>query len=89
MTGLKDGQAELPNPQMDRRRWNSNCRQEQPVPSVIRTALADHVRSALTTGPATRAARLAAVVAGNARPEAIQPLQRLPDGTYTNVRELC
>jgi len=38
--------------------------------------------------PATRADLLAAAVASNARPRAIQLLQRLPDRAYTNIREL-
>lgn len=38
--------------------------------------------------PVTRADLLAAAVASDARPQAIQLLQRLPDRAYTNIREL-
>ena len=58
------------------------------MPSVTRTELAEHIQAAFTNGPATRADLLAAAVASNTRPQAIQLLHQLPDRTYPSMREL-
>jgi hypothetical protein len=58
------------------------------VPTVTRTELVEHIQTAFSHGPATRADLLAAAVAGNARPQAIDMLRGLPDKTYSNIREL-
>jgi hypothetical protein len=55
---------------------------------TTRTELANHIRAAFTTGPATRSDLLAAAVATNARPQTIDTLRRLPDKTYTSIRDL-
>jgi hypothetical protein len=66
----------------------ANAKQEHDVPPVTRTELADHIQAAFTTEPATRADLLAAAVASNARPQAIQLLHQLPNWTYASIREL-
>jgi Protein of unknown function (DUF2795) len=58
------------------------------MPAVTRTELADHLQATFATGPATRADLLAAAVASNARPQAIDTLHQLPDRTYTSIQEL-
>jgi Protein of unknown function (DUF2795) len=55
---------------------------------TTRTELAYHIRDAFTTGPATRSDLLAAAIATKARPQAIETLHRLPDKTYTSIRDL-
>lgn len=51
------------------------------MPSVTRTELAEHIQVAFTNRSATRADLLAAAVASNTRPQAIQLLRQLPDKT--------
>jgi hypothetical protein len=58
------------------------------VHPTTRAELADHIQAAFTTGPATRSDLLAAAIATNARPQAIETLRRLPDKTYTSIRDL-
>jgi uncharacterized protein DUF2795 len=48
----------------------------------------DHVEPAFGSGPATRAALIAAAEATGARAEVVDLLRRLPEGTYRTVRDL-
>ena len=56
--------------------------------TTTRAELADHIRTAFATGPATRTDLLAAAVASNARPPLIDILHRLPDRAYPTLRDL-
>jgi hypothetical protein len=58
------------------------------VHSITRAELADHIEAAFATGPATPGGLLAAAIATNARPPVIDTLRRLPDKTYTSIRDL-
>ncbi|MPZ26905.1 MAG: DUF2795 domain-containing protein [Micromonosporaceae bacterium] len=58
------------------------------MPPVTRTELADHIETAFIAGPATRTDLLAAAVTNNARTQAIEALHRLPDKTYSGIRDL-
>lgn len=55
---------------------------------VTRIELANSIQAAFADGPATRDNLLAYAVGSKARPQAIALLQRLPNKSYSSLRDL-
>lgn len=59
-----------------------------PLATVTRIEIADHVESAFETGPATRDDLIAAARTTDARPALLETLSALPDRSYGELRQL-
>lgn len=55
---------------------------------VTRVEIADHVRAAFASGPASRQMLIDAAAGSHARPEVLVVLQRLPANRYQELRHL-
>ena len=59
-----------------------------PLATVTRIEIADHVESAFAAGPATRDDLIAAARTANARTALLDTLSALPDRQYGELRQL-
>jgi hypothetical protein len=67
---------------------NSPHNRENPLLTITRIELANHVEAAFAHGPATRDNLLAYAVGSHARPEVITVIENLPDKPYSTIRDL-
>jgi uncharacterized protein DUF2795 len=59
-----------------------------PLATVTRIEIADHVESAFAAGPASRDDLIAAARTADARPALLETLSALPDRAYGELRQL-
>lgn len=56
--------------------------------TVTRAEIADHLEGAFASGPQKGGGLVTAAELQGARPEVVQVLARLPEGTYSTLRDL-